>query len=751
MEGLVIGRYRVTHKIGSGGMAEVYAARHELMDRYAAVKVLHPEMSTRKDIVRRFLQEAQAAARIEHPGIVHVYDADCTPDGRAYLIMEMLSGETLKERLKKLGKLTLEEAVTVIRQLSGVIEAAHQRGIIHRDLKPDNIFLVHDPEMPDGRRVKVLDFGLAKLLETSLPAGELTAQGAVFGTPAYMAPEQCQSSASVDARADLYSIGCIFYACVCGQPPFGTGGVEVLLAHLGRAPVPPRERVSTIPPAIDALILRLLEKNPAHRPASCASLIMEIDRVSADLGLLRGPERRPTLDQEMTIRDEVTIRDTVGLVAEIERGARHRTGGDADKDTIAMRRQTPAPSPQGETQRMPVQAPVIAGETRPMRAQTRDLLAEPGPTPAREPGFLPGVHARALQAVDLRDERVRQSSDTRPPHVTTEDEGKRASRGSTPTISNGELDLHNRRTLRQPRPAQSRRFVWSMATCGFLGALVITGIVLGQDPGPEQATTLAPVTAEPAKGEAEDGQLHPDEGVDARLEQAGQAVSRRAWDEAVSVLAELPPLESMAEPQRTRRTELEQRAQAEKEHGAALTRMQAAGGVEHVDEIVTAFAGIPEDSVYRAEARELYEATRDEWMKNARARAQRLTRRGSCDALADVIADATRLFPGAQSEIEAQSVTCAEVASKEKRAKLKQQHFEAAQAAYKSNNAALAFVRCGDAWEVADGDAKVAAFCGIIACKRENEQAARRYYKHAGGHQSAVAQTCQRQGIDVQK
>jgi eukaryotic-like serine/threonine-protein kinase len=209
MEGLVLGRYRITHKIAEGGMAEVYAAKHELMGRDAAVKLLLPEMSVRHDIVKRFFNEAQIAASIEHPGIVKVLDVGYTQDGRAYLVMEMLSGEPMSARLMHTGAQPLDTARLWIRQLAGALGAAHARGIVHRDLKPSNLFLVPDPEVASGERVKVLDFGLAKLAEHG--GSVLTAEGTTFGTPAYMAPEQCRNAAGVDARADLYAVGCIFY------------------------------------------------------------------------------------------------------------------------------------------------------------------------------------------------------------------------------------------------------------------------------------------------------------------------------------------------------------------------------------------------------------------------------------------------------------------------------------------------------------------------------------------------------------
>ena len=275
MEGRVFGRYRVSELIASGGMGQVYAATHELMKRAAVVKVLLPEMSANQNIVKRFFNEAQAAASIHHPGIVEVFDSGYTDDGQAYLVMERLYGESLDARLRRDKTLPLAMALTLMRQLAGALGAAHERGIVHRDLKPDNLFIVPDPEVPGGERIKVLDFGLAKLAD--FKGSLVTMSGTVFGTPAYMAPEQCYDAATVDHRADLYAVGCILYRCLCGQTPFGSGGIEILAAQLRDQPRPPRSLAPALPPPIEAVILQLLEKKPGARIQTCQALVDAID------------------------------------------------------------------------------------------------------------------------------------------------------------------------------------------------------------------------------------------------------------------------------------------------------------------------------------------------------------------------------------------------------------------------------------------------------------------------------------------
>jgi serine/threonine-protein kinase len=282
MLGEVIHGYRIDRALSSdkGGFGDVFFASHVDSGAEAVVKVLKPEMSALRDIVERFFNEARAAASVHHPGIVQIHNIGYHGN-RAYLLMERLHGDDLETRLAR-GPLPLDRAVVFLRQAAGAIGAAHDRGIVHRDLKPANLFIVADPDVVGGERVKVLDFGIAKL---SADAGGGKTQG-VFGTPAYMSPEQCASAAAVDARSDLYSLGCIFYELGCGRPPFGHGGLELIAAHLRDTPVPPRAIAPWLPPAIEQVILQLLDKQPGQRFQSCAALIAALDRAAVASGLL---------------------------------------------------------------------------------------------------------------------------------------------------------------------------------------------------------------------------------------------------------------------------------------------------------------------------------------------------------------------------------------------------------------------------------------------------------------------------------
>ena len=278
MIGESIGNYRVTGKIGAGGMGTVYLAEHQLIGRKAALKMLLPDLSNSKRQVQRFFNEAKAASAIRHPGIVEIFDFGFH-NGQAFILMEFLEGESLQTRLRRNKVLTQHAALHLLRQVSSCLAAAHEQGIIHRDLKPDNIFIVADPEVSGGERVKLLDFGIAKL--SGDQSNDMkTRTGTVMGTPAYMSPEQCRGAERVDARSDLYSLGCILYRMLCGQPPFVSKySGDILAMQIMYDPPEPRALVPDLPAPIAAFIMRLLSKDSAMRPQSARALMDELDQL----------------------------------------------------------------------------------------------------------------------------------------------------------------------------------------------------------------------------------------------------------------------------------------------------------------------------------------------------------------------------------------------------------------------------------------------------------------------------------------
>lgn len=277
MIGSSVGNYQIVSHIGMGGMGEVYLARHAMLGRPAAVKVLLPEMSSNREVVDRFFNEARAATSIRSPSIVEVYDFGYLPAGSAYLIMEFLEGESLASRIMREERLRWSAVLVLARQIAGALQAAHEKGIVHRDLKPENVFVVKDLEVQGGERIKLLDFGIAKVA-ASTGEGTKTRTGAAIGTPTFMAPEQCRDAGRVDARADLYALGCLMYVLLCGRPPFVADGPgDVMAHHLYFQPDPLRKHESSLPEGVERLVLWLLQKDPEARPQSAAAVISAID------------------------------------------------------------------------------------------------------------------------------------------------------------------------------------------------------------------------------------------------------------------------------------------------------------------------------------------------------------------------------------------------------------------------------------------------------------------------------------------
>jgi serine/threonine-protein kinase len=269
MIGQALGNYKVVTQLGSGSMGVVFLAEHQRIARRVAVKLLSPDLSQNAHALQRFFTEARATSLIRHPGIVDVFDCDVDASGRAYIVMELLEGETLGERLRRDGRLPWPAACAIAGRVAEAIGAAHDKGIIHRDLKPENVFLVGDPAVATGApTVKVLDFGVAKLMEVDTPA-RMTVRGALLGTPEYMSPEQCGGEEEVDYRADVYALGCIVFEMLSGEPPFATSRIQELLANHMFKPAPDlKEQVADLPGWLADLVARMLSKEPGLRPAS---------------------------------------------------------------------------------------------------------------------------------------------------------------------------------------------------------------------------------------------------------------------------------------------------------------------------------------------------------------------------------------------------------------------------------------------------------------------------------------------------
>ncbi|AWZ06287.1 hypothetical protein DRB89_18530 [Streptomyces sp. ICC4] len=258
------GRYRLEQRLGMGGMGEVWRAHDTALDRAVAVKVVLESIAS-EEAVARFRREATIGARLQHPGITVVHDVG-QESGRLFIVMELLSGEDLHAALARVpGGLPVDVAVELAAQTAEALAAAHELGVVHRDLKPPNLFLL------PGGRLKICDFGIAHSADAT--AGWTVTGRTGPGSPPYMAPEQWRGE-QVDARCDLYALGCVLYALLSGEPPFGQSeGPWVLMRrHIEEPPLPLREAGTPVPPDLDRLVLRLLAKDAADRPESAAAV-----------------------------------------------------------------------------------------------------------------------------------------------------------------------------------------------------------------------------------------------------------------------------------------------------------------------------------------------------------------------------------------------------------------------------------------------------------------------------------------------
>lgn len=303
---VLAGTYRMVSLIGEGATGEVYLAEHIHIGRHEAIKVLRPEVAADARLSSRFRREARAINRLRHPNIIGIYDFGLLPDGRMYLTMEHAAGETVAETLRRERAIELPRALHLLHQLASAIDHAHAQGVVHRDLKPQNLVLVEER----GRRdvLKILDFGLAKMLDTG--AGEeLTQRGEIFGTVEYMAPERLGSGPD-DPRSDLYAIGCIAYELLTGKPPFVGPRVLVMASHM-QTPAPALS--ARFPGVLDVIVQQLLAKDPAARLPTGKQLAIALEQVpgfsSRRAAGAKASAGSLADDHRLEVHDEVTLQE----------------------------------------------------------------------------------------------------------------------------------------------------------------------------------------------------------------------------------------------------------------------------------------------------------------------------------------------------------------------------------------------------------------------------------------------------------
>jgi serine/threonine-protein kinase len=380
----VVGSFRLIRKLGGGGMGTVYLGEHTLIGSKVAVKFLHEHFASNEALVQRFLAEARAVNLIGHENIINIFDMNVLPPRRYYLVMEYLEGQPLAALLGRPVAPTV--AVPILTQVCDALQAAHGHGVIHRDLKPENIFLVRHDRTPYF--VKVLDFGIAKLLDRDLAPAQ-TSMGTLLGTPEYMAPEQWTEQ-PVDGRTDLYALGVIAYTLLTGRRPFNGNGVgELLQAHLKQVPPPPHRLNSEVPAALSEAVMRALAKRPEDRFQTAADM-------------------RAALEQAMGLSRPVTPASLPRPLTPTSLAAK------AALSTVLTVRATPAAAPKAN----PTPAAPAARQAKPCVPEVTALVTlELGAEPVRmmctdlsragtflcTEGELPPLRSRVALTLELRD------------------------------------------------------------------------------------------------------------------------------------------------------------------------------------------------------------------------------------------------------------------------------------------------------------------------------------------------------------
>jgi len=372
--GQSIGSYRILQKIGTGGMGAVYLAEHPLIGKKVALKVIHRELASNKEVVQRFFQEAKAVTKIGNEHIIEIHDFGQTPEGDHFYIMEYLEGQTLASVLASERVLDVMRALHIAAQVAAALAAAHAAGVIHRDLKPDNVMLT--TRLGDPNFVVLLDFGLAKMFVGGGQSAVKTAAGVLLGTPQYMSPEACESKGNVDHRTDIYALGILLFQMITGKLPFdGETMGEVLVKQVTQLPPPPRGYNPSIPPSVEQIVLRCLAKNVDARFPTMLALR---DALLDPEAYLRGSP--PMSPARSLAPGEAKVDAKTVMAYAAQQVASGRTGATGPQAALA-----------GQAMPLPAPPPSLPGN-----AGAKTMIADPGAA-----GLQPLTAPQAPQAPEM--------------------------------------------------------------------------------------------------------------------------------------------------------------------------------------------------------------------------------------------------------------------------------------------------------------------------------------------------------------
>jgi len=398
---MIGGRYRLEHLLGRGGMGEVWAAQHQVTRRGVALKFLNVDHGAMPQMRRRFLREARAASAVAHPNVIQIQDVFELDDETPVMVMDLLTGEALGDKLARQGALTVDETAQIMAPVVSALGTAHALGIVHRDLKPENIFLARSADGESRIEVKVLDFGIAKLAHAVEldQTGAVTGTGAVLGTPYYMALEQAYGEKDIDHRADIWSLGVVLYECLAGRRPIEGDNFGQIIKFLTHGTIPPLTEVAPhVPADISQLVARMLERAREDRPQDLREVLTVLRRYTGSIARMFGAPKPPQTSGVHEAPEGPNPRHSAPALRGF--GSTGRARVDAEMATVeVISTDHPHKSERSSSPRIPTGKKVSPGAVT--LAESGSVLAAPAPSSPRAEARRPALIAAAGAVVGM--------------------------------------------------------------------------------------------------------------------------------------------------------------------------------------------------------------------------------------------------------------------------------------------------------------------------------------------------------------